>query len=223
MTTFRPAPRNRAFTLIELLVVIAIIAVLIGLLLPAVQKVREAAARVSCQSNLRQIGIAQHNYHGTYNYFPTTALDPATGINMRGILVDVLSYLEQDNLYRSFDITQPYDSPQNELAAQTAVKVFLCPSVPSPLFKVGQKTTGKAFMQSASARCDYAVTDEVKNVATLTALVETSSLGQPGALNKMYPRPTALGVTDGLSNTIFVVEKGGCTEHWQLGNVIPQP
>src|SRR5262245_56239374 len=77
-------------------------------------------------------------------------------------------------------------------------------------------------MQSASARCDYAVTDEVKNVATLTALVDTASLGQPGALNKMFLRPTALGVTDGLSNTIFVLEKGGCTEHWQLGKVIPQ-
>src|SRR6187401_2012499 len=99
--------RFRGFTLIELLVVIALIAILIGLLLPAVQKVREAAARTQCANNLKQFGLAAHNYHGATGRFPTGARPsvmvngvPAQGTN---VWVELFPHLEQDNLHRAWD------------------------------------------------------------------------------------------------------------------------
>ena len=131
------APQRRpAFTLIELLVVIAIIAVLIGLLLPAVQKVREAAARMSCTNNQKQLALAVHNYHSANEKFPPNNLytyDP-TRPNWSW-LANLLPYLEQNNLYAQARIgtAPPNNINQSLPQIATRVKAFLCPSDPNAL------------------------------------------------------------------------------------------
>jgi prepilin-type N-terminal cleavage/methylation domain-containing protein/prepilin-type processing-associated H-X9-DG protein len=127
----KPDLRRVGFTLIELLVVIAILAILIALLLPAVQKVREAAARISCGNNLKQIGLALHNYENARGRLPPGRLTGTTGDGEPAYStwgIELLPYLEQANLQGRYDATQPQTAPVNVAVLQQRVKVYVCPT-----------------------------------------------------------------------------------------------
>ncbi len=135
MRPFRsPLCRRRcAFTLVELLVVLAIIGILIGLLLPAVQAVREAARRMQCQNNLHQIGIALHNYHSAFRKFPPGGIEvrpEVPGGKQLAWSAFVLPFLEESAAYQRIDFDLAYDAPENAEVAATPIETYLCPSTP---------------------------------------------------------------------------------------------
>ncbi len=121
---------KRAFTLVELLVVIAIIGILIGLLLPAVQQVREAARRVQCSNNLRQLGLAAHNYHSALGKFPPGVTDNDSDLlnGLHSGFVFLLPQIEQNNIYDQYNFQVDWKTAPNLSLAQIEIDTFLCPS-----------------------------------------------------------------------------------------------
>ena len=131
MSVFRTS-RKRGFTLIELLVVIAIIAILIALLLPAVQQAREAARRTQCKNNLKQIGLALHNYLDVFSVFPPSFVSDISTTNTPGgewsVHARLLPYIENANLYNQADLSLDYGHPTNNGIAIQRIATYLCPS-----------------------------------------------------------------------------------------------
>jgi prepilin-type N-terminal cleavage/methylation domain-containing protein/prepilin-type processing-associated H-X9-DG protein len=199
---------RKAFTLIELLVVIAIIAILIGLLLPAVQKVREAAARMKCQNNLKQLGLAMHMHHDGLQYFPPSyrnRLDLPSGTFYRwSALAMITPYLEQTSLYNQLNLGASLyvftgvavtPRPENTPWVKLTVPLFLCPSDPrttvevdwgptSYLVDAGSGGTNKDGLFYIDAKIKMtAIIDGTSN----TAMMSESPLGQ--GIGQTVPRP----------------------------------
>lgn len=226
---FKPLPkrhRRSAFTLIELLVVIAIIAILIGLLLPAVQKVREAAARLRCQNNLKQIGLAQFSYESVFRKFPPGNRFASTAADDRpGGLVEILPYIEQQNLFEAFNMNAPpegqvFPGTSNKLIA-TPIATFRCPSDPSPsvIASSGSGKTNYVASSGSSAQINNPTcTCTSSNFNSYALGPYDPAVGSNGIYNRHGYQCTVGEVLDGLSNTIMFGEsRPDCSNHISRG------
>ncbi|MCE9562668.1 MAG: DUF1559 domain-containing protein [Planctomycetes bacterium] len=201
---------RQGFTLIELLVVIAIIAILIGLLLPAVQKVREAAARMSCSNNMKQLGIALHSYHDTYQNFPvgcepdknsTGGVASSWGSSWK---VYILPYIEQGAIYSkwSFASSSGYSNGANlALVSNITLKPYRCPSSPLPDFSPYSNTGSYKEMFSSYVGVAGGYND--------AGLISTGNAGIVSGGGILFPNSkiTMTSISDGTSNTLLVGEQ----------------
>ena len=237
---------------------IAIIAILIGLLLPAVQKVREAASRMKCANNLKQLGLALHNYEGSNGRYPPSCItDPYSNGSAYGVAYGdnsrvgpsgfawgtlLLPHLEQDNLFRQFNLTLPCWAPENAVAAKTKVAAFLCPSATggSDGFDVQRegmdRRSGTPITRSDGSRIAFGHSHYVANAGVNQPWGRTTPYCYdfdipepvPGAPNcvidgPFYPnsKTTVAAVTDGLSNTVFLGEHSSILSNKTWVGVVP--
>jgi prepilin-type N-terminal cleavage/methylation domain-containing protein len=195
------ARRSSGFTLVELLVVIAIIGILIALLLPAVQAAREAARRTACQNNLKQLGLALHNYHDTVRLFPPSS---AGGHNWAPFL---LPYVEQENLYQQYDWDLSWQHAANQPVVNTRLAVMRCASAPDGSERIDQLPNGRTSMAG-----DYSPPSGVSAILVQVGLVPPTG-NLRGVITTRVPVRLA-SVRDGTSNTLMITEDAGRPEHW---------
>ncbi|MCC9606507.1 DUF1559 domain-containing protein [Blastopirellula sp. JC732] len=190
--------KRSGFTLVELLVVIAIIGVLIALLLPAVQQAREAARRSSCQNQLKQIGLAMHNYHDTYNSLPyghlatPTAISGDPEVSGLGWLKAMLPFVEQGNLNDGWNYSLTYHSGTNLTLIRTTIPNFLCPS-DSP-------TQTWNSVPNYNYACNLGTTNLSRTNPLNGVPYWASPFEAKGKINRFA------SITDGLTNTMLVAE-----------------
>ena len=204
-TNSEPQTIRRGFTMIELLVVIAIIAILIALLLPAVQQAREAARRTQCKNNLKQLGLALHNHHDAFLYFPSqrdqdeAPVDPSNQSFYRWSPLAMLTpYLDQSNIYNQLDLKSP---------------LYLYSSGPPPSVTTNPALSGVVSTKVPVFLCPSDIHERVSNTWGATNYVFCQGTGQDGGAYEdtdgafaIDSRTKARDVTDGLSNTVFVSE-----------------
>lgn len=193
--------QRRAFTLIELLVVIAIIATLISLLLPAVQKVREAASRMQCQNNLKQFGLALQNYHSANQAFPAGRNmfgAPGAPVPSFSVHCRLLPYLEQDNVFKTMSFTANWSDAVNATAAGSQVSVFKCPS-----------DDGSGFVPAGYAATNYRASEGngiCHAWGTYDASGSNASMPAPNGMFFINSAIRIADFTDGTSNTAAMSE-----------------
>jgi prepilin-type N-terminal cleavage/methylation domain-containing protein len=205
-------PRRRAFTLVELLVVIAIIGILVALLLPAVQQAREAARRTQCKNNLKQIGLAMHNYDGTHRVFPPSSTSgfgrgvwnyPGSGpadprIHLHSFASLILPYLEAANLKDQINYNVSALDTANRTIASQVLPFYRCPSYAGQMFSTdGLYVTRVGFNRFA-----------IRNYVAVGAKTVVGLSGAVAAEGVMFPgsSTTFRDITDGTSNTIMIAE-----------------
>jgi prepilin-type N-terminal cleavage/methylation domain-containing protein/prepilin-type processing-associated H-X9-DG protein len=210
------------FSLVEILVVMAIIAGLVAVLLPAVQSVREAARRMQCANNLRQIGIGLQNFHAARDCFPTNF---SAGSIRHHWCAQILPYLEENPLAGIYDYTVRFDDAKNMQAVQTQLGFMNCPSTPGgPRQHPRFKTTIPAW---SAAAADYVVSDGPSAALwTAPAVVSYPRPGNSEGFLRGATSPGAKGrrirdVTDGTSKSIAIFESAGRPQVWAFGGMVP--
>jgi prepilin-type processing-associated H-X9-DG protein len=179
-----------------------------------VQKVRAAAARVSCQNNIKQLGLAAHQAHEINGRFPAS-WTVANGVNTHGWAIYLLPHLEQENVYRLYRFDKPYNDPANQPAVRTPLKVFTCPAAPSGRDADNQENG-----------IGYSVTDYTTIYDVDPDLIATGLLapwqGNPLAVCSVGTGARILDITDGTSTSILIAEMAGQPEQWTLGRRVGQ-
>ncbi|QDT81929.1 putative major pilin subunit [Gimesia maris] len=184
-TQKKPTVFQRGFTLIELLVVIAIIAILIALLLPAVQQAREAARRSTCKNNLKQLGLAFHNYAETHTIFPPGSVRS----NEIGVFAFILPYMEQSALYNKWNFNVEQDDAANKEANSTPVIAYFCPSKPRSSLNNSNQAFGDYAVSSGTGHCNSDTHSNWKGMFNMSSNTRLRD------------------VTDGATNTFAAGEK----------------
>lgn len=210
----KPTGKRAAFTLIELLVVITIISLLMALLLPAIQRVREAANRMRCGNNQRQLVLAQHMHMNDYGYLssPVDKSGPE-----RSWSIMLLTYIEQESVQKAYNLTVPWFDVLNKPVITRPMPLFVCPSSPAQeRVASGVTDKGKPYTSYAG---DYAGVRQVKDSIVAIGIVPKAG---DGILGKDIKRKLT-DVTDGTSNTIMFGDRAGGPEHYVNGQVVTTP